>query len=92
MTIRKKMTALLSEGDRSARDLSMALGVREKEVYGHLEHIERSVKVSGRRLIVKPFKCYGCGFVFKGRKRFTKPGKCPRCRSTHLEYPMYRII
>jgi hypothetical protein len=30
--------------------------------------------------------------VFKDRTRFTKPGRCPRCKGGHLEQPRYEII
>ena len=91
-TLRKQIITLLSETDMTARDLSKAVAIKEKEVCGHLPHIERSVKAVGGKLLVRPFKCLKCGFVFKERKRFTRPGKCPRCRESHLESPRYRIV
>jgi predicted Zn-ribbon and HTH transcriptional regulator len=85
------MIALLSEEEMGARDISQSLGIREKEVYAHLPHISRSVAARGKRLVILPARCLGCGFVFEDRRRFTRPGRCPRCKGTHLQIPMYRI-
>ncbi|MCK4790058.1 MAG: transcriptional regulator [Desulfobacteraceae bacterium] len=90
-TIRQQMIALLSKKDMSARDLSQAIGIREKEVYEHLSHIARSVSAQRKRLIIRPFRCLVCGYVFQERKRFTRPGRCPRCKNGHIQEPMYRI-
>jgi len=86
------MILLLSEGNCTARDLSQTLGVREKEVYAHLAHIARSVVPKGQRLLTISSRCLSCGYVFETRKRFTKPGRCPKCKSERIEEPRYRII
>ena len=90
-TIRKRIIDLLSERNMNARDLSQALGIPEKELYKHLIHVEKSVSGSGKNLIVRPFQCLKCGYSFKGRKRFSPPGRCPKCKSTYLEKPYYEI-
>ena len=92
LTIRRRMIALLSGEKMCARELSQAMGIREKLVYEHLGHIARSVASQKRRLVILPFRCLDCGFVFKVRKRFTPPGRCPRCKKAHLERPYYRIL
>ncbi|MBW1840668.1 MAG: ArsR family transcriptional regulator [Deltaproteobacteria bacterium] len=90
-TIRQQIINLLREEDMTARDLSRALRIREKEVYEHLPHAERSVKNSNKRLTIDPAECLACGYVFKDRRRFTTPGRCPRCKGERIEHPMYRI-
>ncbi len=85
------MMTLLREEEMSARELSRAMGIREKEVYDHLSHIARSAVGQGKKLIVAPFRCLGCGHVFQDRKRFNRPGRCPQCKRSHIEEPMYRI-
>lgn len=75
----------------TARDISARTGVREKDVAAHLEHLERSVKQKGERLVVKPAECLACGFVFRERQRFTAPGSCPSCRSERIAPPAFRI-
>lgn len=91
MTIRKRMIELLSESPMDGRELSGRLGIREKEVYRHLEHVRRSVAREGRKLAVTPAQCLACGYAFKDRSRLTPPGRCPRCRHTRLSYPVYGI-
>ncbi|MGB6380026.1 MAG: hypothetical protein WBG51_02535, partial [Syntrophobacteria bacterium] len=90
-TIRQQMIVLLTEKEMSARELSQAIGIREKEVYEHLPHIARSVAVQKQKLIIQPAQCLGCGYVFKDRKRFTRPGRCPHCKQSHLDEPRYLI-
>ena len=90
-TIRQEIIDLLSQYEMDARELSQALGIREKEVYDHLAHVGRSVKAEKKKLIIHPSRCLQCGFVFEDRKRFTRPSRCPKCRQTHLLNPRYRI-
>ena len=90
-TIRQQMIALLNKKEMSARGLSQATGIREKEVYEHLSHIARSVATLGKKLNIRPFRCLVCGYVFQDRKRFTRPGRCPRCKRSHIQDPTYRV-
>lgn len=90
-TIRQQMTALLSKNEMGARELSQAIGIREKEVYEHLSHVARSAATQRKKLIIQPFRCLACGYVFKDRKRYTRPGRCPCCKNSHVQEPMYRI-
>lgn len=91
-TLRQEIFLLLSEREMSAKEISQAIGIREKEVYEHLPHIALSAAAQKRRLVVLPFGCMSCGYVFEQRKRFTRPSRCPRCKKTHLETPMYRLV
>lgn len=90
-TIRQEMIRLLEQEPRDARELSQLLGIKENEVYEHLAHIAKSVRAQKKKLKVLPFSCLACGFVFEERRRFTRPGKCPRCRDSRVEYPLYTI-
>ncbi|MCK7509791.1 MAG: hypothetical protein MZV70_41000 [Desulfobacterales bacterium] len=40
--------------EMDARELSQALGIKEKEVYEHLVHVERSATAAGARFIHHP--------------------------------------
>ncbi len=64
----------------TARELSALVHIREKDVAPHLEHLEKSLRRSGKRLVIEPAECLQCGFRFEKRRRFTKPSACPRCR------------
>ena len=90
-TIRQMIVTLLSKHEMDARELSQELGIREREVYTHLIHVARSVKGEKKKLIVYPSQCLRCGYVFEERKRFTRPGRCPQCKKSHLTRPMFQI-
>jgi predicted Zn-ribbon and HTH transcriptional regulator len=91
-TIRQKIFDLLADREMDARELSREVGIKEKEVYEHLPHIARSLAAKGRKLSLRPSECLQCGFVFKDRRRFTRPGRCPRCKSSHLQNPVFSIV
>jgi len=90
-TIRHQMIAQLKEEEMTAIELSQSLGIPEKEVYEHLPHVSRSVSSRGERLVIHPAMCLKCGYVFKDRRRFTRPGRCPRCKESHLQRPTFQI-
>jgi predicted Zn-ribbon and HTH transcriptional regulator len=81
----------LEQGPLSARDLSGLVGIPEKEVAGHLEHIRHSLHRTGKRLIVQPAECTKCGFVFDKRERLTRPSRCPVCKSESLHAPLFSL-
>lgn len=90
-TVREALERALREGPASARDLSAAAGLREKDVAEHLEHVEHSARARGERLVVEPAACADCGFRFDARQRLTKPGACPECRGTHIDPPLFSL-
>jgi predicted Zn-ribbon and HTH transcriptional regulator len=69
----------------------MDVGIPEKDVYPHLEHIQQTFRHEKKRLDIIPSVCKGCGFVFRKRTRLTKPGKCPVCRGSAIEEPRYSL-
>lgn len=91
-TVRAALLAALEEGEpATAKDLSGAVGIREKDVPGHLEHLAKSLQREGRKLKMTPASCIACGFVFKDRTRFEKPGSCPECRETRIDPPLFTL-
>lgn len=90
-TIRHEIIAELLLGPCSARELSPAVRIPEQEVYGHLEHIRKSILSTGRRLVVIPAECRNCGFVFAKREKLKKPGKCPVCKGESIREPLFMI-
>jgi hypothetical protein len=85
------MIALLRAEDYGLRDISQALHIPEKEVIDHLAHIRRSLSTSHQTLKIYPAECLACGFIFKERQRFSRPGRCPRCRRTRIARPRFGI-
>jgi len=82
---------LRRERSLSAGDLARLVGLREPEVVAHLEHLERSLRGRGGRLVVDPARCRSCGYAFPGRRRLGRPSSCPRCRHQRIEPPTFRI-
>jgi transcriptional regulator len=91
-TIRQQIFLLLQQEEAGARDISQVLGLPEKEVFSHLEHIAKTALRLGYHLkTAKEASCLACGYVFRDRRRFTTPGRCPNCRFTHISEPLYRL-
>src|SRR2546421_1003769 len=79
----------LLRGAATARELSERVSIREKDVAGHLEHLERSLRARGERLVIEPASCIACGYAFVRRARLTRPGSCPACGSTRIYPPAF---
>jgi len=90
-THRREITAVLYNCAQplSAKEISSLVGIGEKEVRFHLEHIRKSLRGTSRRLDTVGPRCMECGFVFRKRDRLSRPGKCPRCRSERIEEPLF---
>jgi len=87
-TIRKAIIAIIERDAYSAKEISAEIGIREKEVYEHLEHVRKSM---GNPFIVIPSKCKKCNFIFEKRAKLKKPGKCPVCHNQSIEAPLFKI-
>lgn len=87
-TLRQSMILIMEEREVSARELSAETGIREKEVYDHLEHIRKTM---GKDFIITPAQCRKCHFIFEKRNRLKKPGRCPLCHSEIIEAPLFKI-
>jgi len=90
-TVRQQIMEVLEVQLLSAKDISGSVGISVKEVYDHLDHIQKTLSKKSRRLAVIPAECKKCGFVFRKRERLKKPGKCPVCRSETIEDPVFKI-
>ncbi|HEX9021641.1 MAG TPA: transcriptional regulator [Nitrospirota bacterium] len=90
-TVRQEIIAALAEGPSSARDLSAAAGIPERDVAAHLDHIKKTIALSGRRLVIMPAECKKCGFVFAKREKLKRPGKCPVCKGESIREPRFMI-
>ena len=90
-TLRQSLRRELEGGSASARDLSMRLRISEREVVGHLPHLERTLAREGAKLVVEPACCLACDYVFEGRARHTTPSRCPQCRSERIAPPLFSV-
>lgn len=88
-TARQALRRALSPEPRTARELSTLTSLSEKDVLAHLEHLERSLEAEGAPLSVLPARCFRCGFEFRSRERFRRPGRCPECKSERVQPPRF---
>ncbi len=75
----------------TARELSVAAGISEKDVAAHLEHLARSLPHEGLRLAVRPATCLACEYAFTDRAKHTAPSACPACRSERIAPPSFHV-
>lgn len=85
-TIRQQLIDCLRHGPLSIGALSVDIGLSEKQLQEHLEDLRKQVP-----LAITPSRCLTCGFQFTNRRRIRKPGKCPKCRSTHIQEPRFAL-
>jgi hypothetical protein len=90
-TPRQAIRRMLAAAPHTAHELSALVHLPEKEVVPHLEHLARSLRGAGGRLGIEPARCRDCGYVFRDRRRLSRPSACPRCRSQHLSPPVFRV-
>ena len=81
MLLGKKMS--LSEIARTVRE-------KPKDVIEALTHLAKSFRHGDYELVMEPAECRKCGFEF-GTDKFSKPGKCPKCRSTWIFEPLIGV-
>jgi hypothetical protein len=91
-TIRDAICSALRREELTARDISGCVGIPERDVAPHLDHIQKSVTRSGERLLVAPATCVGCGFRFEARERRSRPSRCPKCKSERIDPPRFSIV
>ena len=90
-TIRQAIMAGLEKRRMTVRDISQDVGIMEKDVCHHLGFIEKTLRHRKKKLCSEPYICMSCGFEFKNRKSFKKPGKCPGCRDGRIAPALFWI-
>lgn len=85
-TIRKEIIDVLKGPKQTLGSLSKMVRKQEKDIVEHLAHIFKSQNV-----IVEPAECIKCGYVFEDRVKLKKPSKCPKCKGTYIDDPMFSI-
>lgn len=85
-TVRQELVHLLAGRCLPVSVLSREIRLSEKEIYSHLEQMQRTGILN-----ITPARCAGCGYIFTKRDRLKKPGKCPQCKGTHIEQPLFSI-
>ncbi len=86
-TVRESIRDVISGTSLDAREISGLVGIPEREVVAHLEHLAR-----GRdKLRVDPARCHGCDFSFEKRSRTSRPSRCPKCKSERISAPRFSL-
>lgn len=91
-TVRDALKQALRRGPMGAKDLSKEVGIPEKDVPMHLQHVERGAKREGERFVMTPATCLACGFAFSQRTRLSTPARCPECTSERIEPPEFQLV
>ena len=90
-TIRQHIKDIILNHPHTAQDISKLIGISEKAVYDHLEHIAKSSSKK-ETFVIHHGHCQSCGFDFKKRTRLKKPGRCPICKSEFIAQPRFEIV
>ena len=91
-TPRQRLIDLLTGTRLATHQLAQMLGIPERQVEDHLEHVVKSVAHDKtRRFVLEPARCQDCGFVFRDRRKLTRPSRCPQCKSEGIAPPRYGI-
>ncbi len=88
---RKQLIELLRQQPRSVRSIAELEQLPVREVIADIEHLAKSLRHTELRLQVEPARCRKCGFTFHARK-YSKPSKCPRCRSNWIRDPTLQVV
>ncbi len=87
-TRRGKIARMLKVTDMSPSEISSAIGEKVSYVVDDLVHISRSRKYGF--MMVLPARCLKCGYVFKPEIKV--PKRCPRCKSTWISEPRFKLV
>lgn len=90
-TVRQRILELLRGPALTPREISAEVGIREREVARHLEHIRKSLHHTAGQLLIEPATCRKCGFAFAKRERLDRPGRCPMCKGQSIAEPRFSI-
>lgn len=85
-TIREELLRWLEGRELTVGELSKVVGKSEKEIYDHLEQLQKS-----GLLVIIPAECGKCDYIFESREKVKKPSKCPKCKSTYIKQPLFTV-
>ena len=86
-TLRQELLSHLETSDLTLSALSKLTRRSEKELVDHLDNL-----IQHKSLEVLAAQCQQCGFEFSGRLKAKKPGKCPECKSSHIDPPVFSVL
>ena len=87
-TRRERIAELIMDNPLTPSEIAKIMQMPTKDVLEDLKHIASSQKYG--KLVVMPARCKKCGYVFKPEIKI--PKKCPKCHSTWIEEPKFKIL
>ena len=76
----------------TSRQIAEIVGISERQVEEHLGHIVKSVaRDRSLYFVLESPACRDCDFIFRERRRLTRPSRCPKCHSEAISEPCYSI-
>ena len=91
MTRREEIIELLQEEGMTSEQLAHQFQTKKKSILSDLNHIQKSLLAKNQCLAVKMPRCNHCGYEFT-LKEVKEPSKCPKCNSTWIDPPVYRVV
>ncbi|MBU7044250.1 MAG: transcriptional regulator [Theionarchaea archaeon] len=91
MTRREDIIDILKEEEMTSEQLAYLFQTRKKSILFDLTHIKKSLQSKNEYLAMKMPRCNTCGYEFN-LKTVKEPSKCPKCKSTWIEPPSYKVI
>ena len=85
-TKRQLLKELLDDGPISLRELAKELKTGINHAAHEMDHLSRSLN---NTIQITPAYCHNCDYIFKKRSKWTKPSRCPKCRSEKLSDPLF---
>ncbi len=82
-TRRARIREELERRSMSIEELARVIGISSKEVLRDLTHLQRTLRVEKKRLMVLYPVCNSCNRQIR-LKKLTNISKCPYCKSTHI--------
>ena len=87
---RRDLVPLLLDKKMSLSEIARVVREKPQDVIEALAHLAKSSRHGDYELVMDPAECRKCGFEF-GTDKFSKPGKCPQCRSTWIFEPLIGV-
>lgn len=91
MTRREDIIELLEDQEMTSQQLASHFQTKKKAILSDLKHIRKTLKRKNQDFVVRMPVCRECGFQFK-LTSIKEPSKCPKCKSTWIEPPTYKVI
>jgi hypothetical protein len=88
---RRDLIPLLLDQKMGLSEIARAVHEKPKDVLDALTHLAKSSKHSDYEVVVDPAECRKCGFEFS-EDRFSRPSKCPKCKSTWIFEPLIGVV